>query len=55
MEGVSSQVLHSFFQRLGEQISGKTTLYLLSGGALCLLGSKRETLDVGYSTIPCAS
>jgi hypothetical protein len=49
METVTSLALQNFFQRLGEQISTPATFYLLGGGALCMLGSPRETLDVDYS------
>ena len=49
MESVTTKVLLTFFQRLGEQITEPVTIYLLGGSALCLLGSLRETLDVDYS------
>jgi len=49
MEPVTSLALEAFLQKLGERISQPTTLYLLGGSALCLLGSPRETLDVDYS------
>lgn len=49
MEPITSAALESFLQTLGERISERTTLYLLGGSALCLLGSPRETLDVDYS------
>lgn len=49
MEPVTSAVLESFLQKLGERIPQSTTIYLVGGSALCLLGSPRETLDVDYS------
>jgi hypothetical protein len=49
MESVTTEVLLTFFQRFGEQITMPVTIYLFGGSALCLLGSPRETLDVDYS------
>ena len=49
LENVTAQILQLFFQRLGEEFASPTTLYLLGGSALCLLGSPRETLDVDYA------
>jgi len=49
MEPVSAANLRLFLQRLGERCPGPTTLYLLGGSALCLLGSPRVTLDVDYT------
>jgi hypothetical protein len=37
-----------FLQRLGERYPKPASLYLLGGGALCLLGSPRATLDIDY-------
>ncbi len=48
MESLTSLVLQSFFERLGERLADPATFYLLGGSALCLLGSPRETLDVDY-------
>ena len=48
MEPITSEVLMTFLERLGEQSSGTATLYLLGGSALCLLGNPRSTLDVDY-------
>ncbi len=48
METVTSLALREFFTRLGEKVSAETIFYLLGGSALCLLGSRRETLDVDY-------
>ena len=49
MEPVTSIALESFLQTLGKRITQPATIYLLGGGALCLLGSPRETLDVDYT------
>jgi hypothetical protein len=48
MEAVTKANLRAFLERLGEQYPGSATLYLLGGGALCLLGSPRVTVDVDY-------
>jgi hypothetical protein len=48
VETVTSLALQKLFERLGEQIATPATFYLLGGSALCLLGSRRETLDVDY-------
>jgi hypothetical protein len=34
---------------MGQEISHPATFYLLGGSALCLLGSRRATLDIDYS------
>ena len=49
MEPVTSAAIQQFIQRLAERYGGAGTLYLLGGGALCLLGSPRETRDVDYT------
>ena len=56
MESVTLQTLQAFFQRLGKQLSAPTTIYLLGGSALCLLGSLRETILEQYfqSILPLA-
>ena len=48
MEPITSEILTTFLQRLGERYGHPATLYLLGGSALCLLGSPRATLDVDY-------
>lgn len=48
MESVTVENLRAFLERLGEQYPGSATLYLLGGGALCLLGNPRVTVDVDY-------
>lgn len=40
--------LEALFQELGKRYAKPATLYLLGGGALMLLGSSRNTLDVDY-------
>jgi len=49
MEPVTSLALRTFLQRLGERYPNPAEFYLLGGSALCLLGSRRETLDVDYT------
>jgi hypothetical protein len=49
MEAVTAAAIQQFIQRLAERYGGAGTLYLLGGGALCLLGSPRETRDVDYA------
>jgi hypothetical protein len=48
VEPVTVEILRTFLERLGEQYQGSATLYLLGGGALCLLGNPRVTVDVDY-------
>jgi len=48
VESVTEANLWAFLERLGEQYQGSATLYLLGGGALCLLGNPRGTVDVDY-------
>lgn len=50
MASVTDAEIQRFLQRLGDRYSGKTDLYLLGGGALCLLGNARPTLDLDYTT-----
>jgi hypothetical protein len=49
MEPVTSAAIMQFLHRLAERYEGVGALYLLGGGALCLLGSPRETRDVDYT------
>ena len=49
MESVTARSLERFLQRVGERHADPATLYLLGGGARCLLGSPRVTLDIDYS------
>jgi hypothetical protein len=48
VEPVTVENLRTFLERLGERYQGSATLYLLGGGALCLLGNPRVTVDVDY-------
>jgi hypothetical protein len=48
VESVTAENLRAFLERLGEEYSGPVTLYLLGGGALCLLGNPRVTVDLDY-------
>jgi hypothetical protein len=48
VESVTAENLRAFLECLGEHYQGSATLYLLGGGALCLLGSPRVTADVDY-------
>jgi hypothetical protein len=48
-EPVTSAAILLFLQRLGERWQAQSALYLLGGGALCLLGNPRETRDLDYS------
>lgn len=51
MGDLATADIQAFLQRLGQQYSQPATLYLLGGGALCLLGSPRRTIDIDY-TVP---
>jgi hypothetical protein len=48
VETITTQILHSFLQRLSQRYTGSGTLYLLGGCALCLLGNPRTTQDIDY-------
>jgi hypothetical protein len=48
MEPITSVMLQTFLERLGQRCQQPATLYLLGGSALCLLGSPRSTLDIDY-------
>ena len=43
--GLTAADIEAFLLRLGERIPQTTTLYLVGGSAMCLLGSPRRTLD----------
>lgn len=49
MGSLATAEIRGFLQRLSERYSGSAELYLLGGGALCLLGSPRRTLDIDYT------
>ena len=41
-------LIEEFLARLGSHYLKESTLYLLGGSALILLGSSRDTLDIDY-------
>ncbi len=49
MGELATTEIQAFLQRLGERYPQAGRLYLLGGGALCLLGSPRRTLDIDYT------
>lgn len=46
MESLAKREVLNFLERLGLLHPKPATLYLLGGGALCMLGSPRRTLDI---------
>ena len=48
MEPIAPHQINAFLKELGDRCPFPTTLVLLGGSALCLLGSNRPTLDVDY-------
>jgi hypothetical protein len=48
MKNISKQNIQEFLERLGNRYPHKTTLNLLGGSAMILLGSTRDTLDIDY-------
>ena len=46
MDSLAEREVLAFLNRLGTIYPKPATLYLLGGGALCLLGSPRRTLDI---------
>lgn len=40
--------IHSILQTLGEQVPPASSLILVGGGALALLGSQRQTVDIDF-------
>ncbi len=46
MGSLAADEVLDFLNRLGAQYQEPVTLYLLGGGALCLLGSPRRTMDI---------
>ena len=48
MENVELDKIHIFLEAVGKHYTEPATLFLLGGGALCLLGSPRSTLDIDY-------
>jgi len=50
VEQVTREVLENFLQELGKRTKTPTSLYLIGGSALILLGAPRETIDIDYLT-----
>jgi hypothetical protein len=48
MQPVTSEVILTFLRELSQRSPAPATIYLLGGGALCLLGSPRVTRDLDY-------
>ena len=48
MATITSDQIHTFLTELGSQYTRPATLVLLGGGALCLLGSERPTMNIDY-------
>jgi hypothetical protein len=49
VESLSSSTIREFLESLGARYPKAATIYILGGSALCLLGSRRETLDIDYN------
>ena len=45
--GLATEEIRNFLNRLGQQYPQPVKLYLLGGSALCFLGSPRRTVDIG--------
>jgi hypothetical protein len=52
MEPITADTLKAFLHELGESFPSQSSIYLLGGSALLLLGSPRQTLDIDYTTDP---
>jgi len=48
MERVTREMIYAFLTELGHRYRKVANLYLIGGGALCLLGNPRPTLDIDY-------
>ena len=48
MGDVGADEIRQFLQHLAERYTEPVNLYLIGGGALCLLGNSRRTLDIDY-------
>jgi hypothetical protein len=48
MAGLVEAAILAFLEEVGKRYSQPADLLLLGGGALCLLGSPRPTLDIDY-------
>ena len=49
MAEITDQTIELFLTRLGQTYQNAGVLYILGGGALCLLGSPRRTEDIDYT------
>ena len=49
MGGLATQDVLRFLEALGKVYEKHAALYLIGGGALCLLGSPRRTMDIDFS------
>ncbi len=49
MDSLAVQEVQNFLKHLGAVYDTPTTLYLIGGGALCLLGNPRRTLDLDFA------
>jgi hypothetical protein len=49
MNTITAADIRTFLQKLGERYSRPGILYLLGGGAICLLGNPRPTVDLDYA------
>ncbi len=51
MGSLAAHEVKHFLERLGETYDTPATLYLIGGGALCILGNSRRTMDLDF-TLP---
>ena len=49
MGGIASREIQQFLQRLGDVYQEPARLFLIGGGALCMLGHTRRTMDIDFS------
>ena len=49
MNTITADDIRTFLKKLGERYPHPGTLYLLGGGAICLLGNPRPTADLDYA------
>jgi hypothetical protein len=49
MANIAADEIYDFLTRLSERISKPAAFYLLGGGALCILGNPRRTVDIDYT------
>lgn len=51
MAAITIDHISAFLTEVGHRYQQPATLILLGGSALCLLGSKRATVDIDYTEI----